>query len=84
MLPHSSDSTWPKPIHRNLSKGITRATAADTSGNIPRPAAVIEHWLVGQDQELVEGESGRRGDFGGECGEPEDPWGDFISLCFHG
>ena len=37
MAPHSSDSTWPKLIQRSVSIGISAATAAETSGNMPRP-----------------------------------------------
>ena len=34
--PHSSASTWPKPIQRTESRGMTRAAASDTRGNKPR------------------------------------------------
>ena len=57
MAPHSSDSTWPKLIHRSRSTGMISATAADTSGNMPPGAGVEEQRLVGVDEELVEGRS---------------------------
>jgi hypothetical protein len=61
---------------------MTLATAADQWEH-PAPAAMVEHRLVGQDQELVEGESSRRSDLGDEGGEPEDPRGNFVCLRIH-
>jgi hypothetical protein len=36
MAPHSSDSTWPKPIQRNFVTGMTCSSAARTKGNMAR------------------------------------------------
>ncbi len=53
MAPHSSDSTWPKEIHRRDVSGTTLATASATSGNMARGpvwkssgwSALIRNWL---------------------------------------
>ena len=45
----------------------------------------VEHErLVAEDEELVEGEAGRRGDVRDESGQAENAEGDFIDLGLHG
>ena len=45
----------------------------------------VEHErLVAEDEELVEGEAGRRGDVGDKSGQTENAGGDFIDLGLHG
>ena len=49
----------------------------------PTRAAVEQHRLIGDDEELVEGEPGRRSDVRDEGGEPENPRRDFVAGGFH-
>ena len=55
---------------------------ADTGKHCTRPG-VKQQWLLGLDQELIEGEPGGA-DVGNEGRKPEDAPGDLVELGFHG
>jgi len=46
-------------------------------------AAVEKHRLFCEQQKLIEGEAGGRGNFGNEGREPEDTVRDFMGLGLH-
>src|SRR5579872_1226641 len=49
----------------------------------PVQTGVKQQRLIAQDEKLIEGEAGRRGNLRDECREPVDAWCDFGDLRFH-
>jgi hypothetical protein len=45
--------------------------------------AMEQHRLVGADEEMIEGEAGRRGDVGDVHGQPIDAGGDLVDSGLH-
>ena len=83
IAPHSSASKWPKVIQRSRSGGMMRLDGvAVEREHLPQPG--VEHQrLVAEDEELVEGEAGRRRDVRHEGREAVDAVGDLVDLGFH-
>ena len=83
IAPHSSASKWPKAIQRRRSGGMMPAERVAVERKHLAQAGVEHQRLVAEDEELVEGEAGGRGDVRHIGREPVDAVGDFADLGFH-
>ena len=81
IAPHSSASTWPKVIQRRDVDGHDPGHRLGDEREHAAGPGVEEQRLVGVDQELVEGEPGRRRDLGHEGRDAVDPVGDLVAGC---
>ncbi len=67
------------------SQGLDREDGGDRTADLTEHAAspgVEQEWLLGIDEEVVEGEAGGA-DVGNERGQPEDAIGDLVDLDIH-
>jgi hypothetical protein len=82
IAPHSSASTWPKEPSQAFRRQQARHCRVDQREHAAMPAMEQQRFLT-QQQELVERETGRRGDFRHKCGQSVDACRDFVDRGFH-